>query len=786
MKILKVASFLCLVYTLTSPTYANVIWEKVNLPKLYVTSVQNTNFGVIVGEFDSRAFLNPYNGISITKNFGDSWQDLGLAKRGVTDIFYHKEDRSIYATTYYSVFDNEAGRNTIGLYISYDAGQTWQHLGPDVSATKVIAFDNTIILGTFSHGLWYSNDNGSTWNQRLGSGYFGPRIKLIKQVGTTIYAYDDVKTYRSTDNGSSWEIFLPLGDEKIADIEGTTDIIFAGTSNNRGLFYSKDKGNTWVKDSFWNDKSIHSIKYFPITKAFYLGTSNGVWVTADNGKTWQNTQAPFSKQTLGISWVFSNNSKLFASVQQEGLYKYNIPSTVSEARPYFAFPWKQTYPNETLDSISAFFDHAYPLLGYSLYSEPSSDSTTTTNFYGISLPVPDLFYSSHDGTDFALKYGTEVKAVASGVAGYDYDKNGLGYFIRLSHQNGYQSVYGHLQPHPDKPPTTIHEGDIIGKVGMSGNTSGPHLHFTVVHDLDADGDFTNDIPQGKTDPFGWQNSLLPDPWDGYYWKDAAGTHVTESNVYLWKDPTYAKNMYLDGQARQTSVLGVNFEFKNTQEVYSASINPLPSKAVKLDGKNPLPNASFDFTVTDTFGESEDAVDVELEIEYSAQPLANIDEASLMLLSKSKNDIEWKKLNATIDQENNKITATVQSGLFLLAGDLIDKLPPITTIKIHGRKVGNKYTQTPVLELTAIDTDYQSPVQSIFYKLNDSEYIEYTEPMLLPLDSPETTYLISFRSMDIHQNLETEKTIQIDLDNIAIRSGKIRVTNTNFVTQGATN
>jgi murein DD-endopeptidase MepM/ murein hydrolase activator NlpD len=455
MKKLKIAAFLYLFLKLCSPSFANVAWEKVNLPKPYITSVQNTHFGVVAGEFDSRSFLNPYNGVSLTKNFGDSWQDIGLAKRGVTDIFYHKEDRSLFATTYYSVFDGTVGRNTIGLYVSYDVGKTWQHLGPDVSATKVIAFDNNIILGTYSHGLWYSNDNGSTWIQKLGSGYFGPRIKLIKQVGTAVYAYDDLKTYKSIDNGSSWEVFAPFGDEKIADVEGTTDIIFAGTSNNRGLLYSNDGGSTWTRDIFWNDKSVHSIKYFPISKAFYLGTSIGVWLTYDNGKTWQNTQAPFSKQTLGISWVFSNNSKLFASVQQEGLYKYNTPSHVNDIKPYFAFPWKQTYPNETLDSVSAFFDHAYPLLGYSLYSEPSSDSATTTNFYGLSLPVPDLYYSSHDGTDFALKYGTEVRAVANGSASYGYNKSGLGYFTKLNHQNGYQTVYGHLQPHPDQAPSDV-------------------------------------------------------------------------------------------------------------------------------------------------------------------------------------------------------------------------------------------------------------------------------------------------------------------------------------------
>jgi len=63
MKILKVASLLFLFLSLHSPSFANVAWEKVNLSKPYITSVQNTHFGVVAGEFDSRSSLNPYNGV---------------------------------------------------------------------------------------------------------------------------------------------------------------------------------------------------------------------------------------------------------------------------------------------------------------------------------------------------------------------------------------------------------------------------------------------------------------------------------------------------------------------------------------------------------------------------------------------------------------------------------------------------------------------------------------------------------------------------------------------------
>lgn len=789
MRILKLVALLYIFLNLSSdPVHANVAWEKVNLPKLYITSIQNTHYGVVAGEFDSRAFLNPVNGISITKDFGDTWQDLGLAKRGVTDIYYQREDRSIYAATYYSVFDSTKGHNTLGLYVSYDVGKTWQHMGPEVSASKVLAFDNTILLGTYSHGLWFSDDNGATWNQKLGSGYFGPRIKMLKLVGNAIYAYDDAKTYVSLDQGLNWQVFQPLGDEKIADIEGTSEIIFAGTSNGKGMFYSKDGGTSWTKDSFWLEKSVHSIKYFPLTKTFYLGTSIGVWFSSDNGKTWNSTYAPFSKQTLGIAWVFSENSKLFATVQQEGVYKYNIPSPINDVKPYFAFPWKQTYPNETLDSISAFFDHAYPLLGYDVYPEPSTYASTTTNFYGLSLPIPELYYSSHDGTDFAVKYGTEVLAVQSGSASYGYEKYGLGYFIKVTHVNGYQTIYGHLQPHQEKPPTQIAQGDTIGKVGMSGNTSGPHLHFTVVQDVNADGDFTNDTPHGKTDPFGWQSILLPDPWNGYQWQDELGIHTACANIYLWQDPLYTKRIYLDGKANQTIFLDIKIQFRESQQVYTALITPLPTKRVNIGGsKVPLANTFFELTVLDTFGnEVVNANNFDIEIYYDDLALLNINEESLEVLRRDNVNNDWVPVSSDIDKAANTVRITTQSGLIVLTGLPTDTLPPITKIKIHGKKSNATYVEMPVIELTAEDTDYQSTVQTILYKINDGEFLEYAEPFLLPLGYTTTTYTLQYRSLDAHQNLEEINSLQIAVDVSSIRNKKIKLKDVGFETSQVTN
>ena len=61
------------------------------------------------------------------------------------------------------------------------------------------------------------------------------------------------------------------------------------------------------------------------------------------------------------------------------------------------------------------------------------------------------------------------------------------------------------------PSAWIDEGEVLGKVGMTGNTSGPHLHFAVLKDTDSDGSFWDEKPNGRVDPFGWQDPDAKDP-----------------------------------------------------------------------------------------------------------------------------------------------------------------------------------------------------------------------------------------------------------------------------------
>jgi murein DD-endopeptidase MepM/ murein hydrolase activator NlpD len=90
-------------------------------------------------------------------------------------------------------------------------------------------------------------------------------------------------------------------------------------------------------------------------------------------------------------------------------------------------------------------------------------------------------YRPHVGVDLVAKYGEPVKSVADGTvisAGWQGE---LGNCIRIQHQHQMVSIYGHLSKiSPDvKPGSSVHMGQLIGNVGSTGLSTGPHLHFAM-------------------------------------------------------------------------------------------------------------------------------------------------------------------------------------------------------------------------------------------------------------------------------------------------------------------
>ena len=88
----------------------------------------------------------------------------------------------------------------------------------------------------------------------------------------------------------------------------------------------------------------------------------------------------------------------------------------------------------------------------------------------------------HAGADFAGKPGSDVVAVASGVVTFAGEKNGYGRMIEINHGAGYITRYGHHHELLVAAGDVVKKGQVIGRMGSTGRSTGPHVHFEVLKD----------------------------------------------------------------------------------------------------------------------------------------------------------------------------------------------------------------------------------------------------------------------------------------------------------------
>jgi len=85
----------------------------------------------------------------------------------------------------------------------------------------------------------------------------------------------------------------------------------------------------------------------------------------------------------------------------------------------------------------------------------------------------------HSGLDFKAGYGSPIYAAAKGTVSFVGRKSGYGNCVEISHGNGLVTRYGHMSAFRAKVGQEVAPGDIIGAIGSSGRSTGPHLHFEV-------------------------------------------------------------------------------------------------------------------------------------------------------------------------------------------------------------------------------------------------------------------------------------------------------------------
>ena len=121
--------------------------------------------------------------------------------------------------------------------------------------------------------------------------------------------------------------------------------------------------------------------------------------------------------------------------------------------------------------------------GTTAYSAPvPAYSGATGNFLwpAAASYVSQGFWWGHRALDIAASVGVPIYASDSGCVSYaGWSSVGYGYMLMLNHGNGFQTLYGHLSQYYVEPGQCVNRGAVIGAMGSTGNSTGPHLHFEI-------------------------------------------------------------------------------------------------------------------------------------------------------------------------------------------------------------------------------------------------------------------------------------------------------------------
>ena len=151
------------------------------------------------------------------------------------------------------------------------------------------------------------------------------------------------------------------------------------------------------------------------------------------------------------------------------------------------------------DGITDYYDDTGKAARKFLMKTPINGARLSSRFGKRRHPV--LGYTKmHKGTDFAAPRGTPIYAAGNGVIERASRYGSFGHYIRIKHADGYKTAYAHLKGYAKgiKSGKRVKQGQVIGYVGTTGRSTGPHLHYEVIKNgmhLDA---MRLKLPTGRT------------------------------------------------------------------------------------------------------------------------------------------------------------------------------------------------------------------------------------------------------------------------------------------------
>ncbi len=200
-------------------------------------------------------------------------------------------------------------------------------------------------------------------------------------------------------------------------------------------------------------------------------------------------QRDIRKNTI-ISVSYEYNQIKETSNIEYGDINYALISINGKKLEYFKFL--------TDEGFIDYFNRSGKNVKKSILKTPLDGARLSSNFGMRKHPISG-YNKMHKGVDFAAPTGTPIYAGGNGVIEFAGKNGGYGNYIRIRHNNEYKTAYAHLSRFKKgiSKGVRVNQGEVIGYVGNTGNSTGPHLHYEILFQNKQINPLKLNLPSGK-------------------------------------------------------------------------------------------------------------------------------------------------------------------------------------------------------------------------------------------------------------------------------------------------
>jgi|TARA_R110002012_G_scaffold273585_1_gene459596 murein DD-endopeptidase MepM/ murein hydrolase activator NlpD len=177
---------------------------------------------------------------------------------------------------------------------------------------------------------------------------------------------------------------------------------------------------------------------------------------------------------------------------QAGLGEIRAAYFEHRGRPIYAFQ----YEKDSLTGEKDFYDENADNLRRAFLKSPIKFNYRISSKYNLKRRIKYYGYKlrPHKGTDFAAPLGTPILATADGTVTKSERRGGNGNYVKIKHNTTYETQYLHMKKRNVRVGEYVRQGDVIGWIGMTGNTGGPHVCYRFWKNGKQVDPFKEDLP----------------------------------------------------------------------------------------------------------------------------------------------------------------------------------------------------------------------------------------------------------------------------------------------------